>query len=168
MVPVHIADYSFRPIVQWPGKLSVGRRSAPFRSTYNQTLTLLERELRELNGRNVVFQIALPAHQFRKDGLPYADAKPSHPGIILTFNGKHGPIQMPCDAFGEWTDNLRAIALALEALRKVDRYGVTKLGQQYTGWKQLPPPLVTTAPMTVEQAAAWLAKSYAPMLMTTS
>lgn len=36
-----------------------------------------------------------------------------------------------------WEDNLRAIALALEALRKVDRYGVTRRGEQYTGWKQL-------------------------------
>jgi hypothetical protein len=36
--------------------------------------------------------------------------------------------------------NVRAIALALEALRKVDRYGVTKRGEQYAGWKALPSP----------------------------
>ena len=34
-------------------------------------------------------------------------------------------------------DNVRAIALSLEALRAVDRYGVSKRGEQYAGWKQL-------------------------------
>lgn len=45
----------------------------------------------------------------------------------------------------------RAITLALAALRAVDRYGVTKRGEQYTGWKALP---ASTQPaMTTEQAA---------------
>ena len=39
-------------------------------------------------------------------------------------------------------------------MRKVERYGITKSGQQYTGWKQLgsgtPMP---AAEMTVEEAA---------------
>ncbi len=30
-------------------------------------------------------------------------------------------------------------SLSLEALRKVDRYGVTRNNEQYTGWTQLPP-----------------------------
>src|SRR4029077_707905 len=29
--------------------------------------------------------------------------------------------------------------LGLEALRKVERYGIAKRGEQYTGWKALPP-----------------------------
>jgi hypothetical protein len=37
-----------------------------------------------------------------------------------------------------WQANVRAIALALEALRAVDRYGVTKRGEQYQGWTALP------------------------------
>lgn len=36
-----------------------------------------------------------------------------------------------------WQENLRAIALGLEALRKVDRYGIAKSGQQYRGWAAL-------------------------------
>jgi hypothetical protein len=42
------------------------------------------------------------------------------------------------DAFDDWQENIRAIALGLEALRKVDRYGITSRGEQYTGWKALP------------------------------
>ncbi len=62
------------------------------------------------------------------------------PGIILSFNSIHGPLSYPCDRYSEWTDNLRAIALALKALRAVDRYGVTRRAEQYKGWSQLPPP----------------------------
>src|SRR5579863_10251967 len=55
----------------------------------------------------------------------YAGAKLRTQGIILTFNSKHGPLSYPCDKYSNWQANLRAIALSLEALRAVDRYGVT-------------------------------------------
>jgi len=46
---------------------------------------------------------------------------------------------MPCDSFRDWEANLRAIALSLEHLRAVDRYGVTtEEKEQYTGWLRLP------------------------------
>jgi uncharacterized protein (DUF58 family) len=44
---------------------------------------------------------------------------------------------MPCDRYEDWKDNLRAIALSLEALRAVDRYGVTRGNEQYRGWTQI-------------------------------
>jgi hypothetical protein len=33
--------------------------------------------------------------------------------------------------------HLSAITLGLEALRKVERYGITKRGEQHTGWRQI-------------------------------
>jgi hypothetical protein len=39
--------------------------------------------------------------------------------------------------FFDWRDNVRAIALGLEALRTVDRYGITHKAEQYTGVKAL-------------------------------
>src|SRR5690606_24676973 len=61
-------------------------------------------------------------------------AKAAHPGVILSFDSKVGHLSYPCDTFTSWQDNLRAVALALEALRKLDRYGVTKRGEQYRGF----------------------------------
>jgi hypothetical protein len=69
---------------------------------------------------------------------------------VLSFNSKFGPLSYPCDRFQTWDDNLRAIALSLEHLRAVDRYGVTKRGEQYQGWAQLPAP--PNHKMTREQA----------------
>jgi hypothetical protein len=99
---------------------------------------MLARELRALNARDVVLQIAMDERDLRLDGLPRANAHASHPGVVLAFESRHGPLKFAVDTFRSWEDNLRAIALGMEALRKVDRYGVTKRGEQYTGWKALP------------------------------
>ena len=123
-----------QPIVEWPGVLTRDRVRSNFSSTQSATLQVLRRELAQLGGTDVLLQIAIPREAFRLDGFPRSTAKPSHPGLILTLDSKFGPLSYPCDTFTRWEDNLRAIALALEALRKVDRYGVTKRGEQYRGF----------------------------------
>lgn len=123
-----------QPIVEWPGELTANRVRSSFGSTQSATLQLLRRELSQLGAKDVLLQIAIDRGQFRIDGFPRATAKPAHPGLILTMESKFGPLSYPCDTFTRWEDNLRAIALALEALRKVDRYGVTKRGEQYRGF----------------------------------
>jgi hypothetical protein len=122
------------PIGEWPGELTKRRQRSNFASPMSSTLETLTRELRELAAKNVRLQVAIPAGQFRLDGFPRATAKAEHPGIILTMDTNVGALSYPCDTFTTWEDNLRAIALALEALRKVDRYGVTKRGEQYRGF----------------------------------
>jgi len=146
----------FRPIQQWPGAPTRNRRRAQFSAPWQSTLNLLTRELEQLGRKNVVIQVAVTEQEIRLDGFPRANARPDHPGVIVSLDSKYGPLSYPCDAFTTWQDNLRAIGLALEALRAVDRYGVTKRGEQYTGWKELtgPGPVV----MTREQAAKFIGK----------
>lgn len=133
---------TLRPIERWPGTLTANRVASQFSAPWKATLDLLDRELWHLGtrGRNAsaVLQIAMRENDFRRDGMPRATAKPEHPGVILAIESTKGPLSFPCDRFTRWQDNLRAIALALEALRKVDRYGITPNNEQYTGWQQLP------------------------------
>lgn len=127
----------FRPLErQFPP--NPDRRWSPFRASLGETLQVLERELRMLHAERIVVQVALGERQIRNDGMPRSDARADHPGVVLAFDSKWGPLQYATDDFHHWEDNLRAIALAMEALRKVDRYGVSKRGEQYTGWKALP------------------------------
>jgi hypothetical protein len=126
-----------KPIVAWPGAVTKSRTPSMFSAPWASTLDVLDRELFNLQATAVLLQVAIPANQFRLDGFPRASAKQEHPGIILTMNTVVGPLSYPCDTFTRWEDNLRAIALALEALRKVDRYGVTKRGEQYQGFLAL-------------------------------
>ena len=60
---------------------------------------------------------------------------PKGPAVIIAFESKHGPLKYATDVFDHWHANLRAIALGLEALRKVERYGITQRGEQYTGFR---------------------------------
>lgn len=150
---------TIRPITAWPGQLTRGRRRAPFFAKWHTTLADLKRELRQLQARNTVLQVAMADRDFRVDGYPRADRRPEHPGVILSFDSKHGPLSYPCDTYTDWTDNLRAIALAMEALRAVDRYGVTRRGEQYAGWKALPPGAGSTSSSgfaTADEALRWM------------
>jgi hypothetical protein len=132
------------PLQVWPGKKteSWAQKRAVFRSTFQQTLDLMDRELRMLGAKEILIQAYCGQEDIRlSDGWLKSSARPKQPGIILTFKKKDGRIlSMPCDRFNKYEDNLRAIALSLEALRSVDRYGVTQTGEQYKGWEALPPP----------------------------
>jgi hypothetical protein len=98
----------------------------------------LEGELRALRATEVVIQVALTEEEIRLDGWPRADAKPSHPGVIISFDSKWGPQRYFGDNYADgYKANVRAIGLGLKALRAVDRYGITRRGEQYTGFKAL-------------------------------
>lgn len=133
--------FVFRPITTWPGELTRSRRRSPFAASHAATLELLRREVRHLKRRltePAVIQLSLSDNDIRQDGLPRANARPAtHPGVILTFDSTYGPLRYATDVFTDWHANLRAIALGLEALRRVDRYGITKGGEQYAGWRAL-------------------------------
>jgi len=129
----------FRPIDKWPGEPTApeDQRYSPFKATEASTWRLLKRELAMLGSENIVIQAYLRENQIRIDGWPKNGARPSSPGVVVAFDSKFGPLKYATDTFNHYLANLRAIALGLEALRKVDRYGITKRGEQYTGWKQI-------------------------------
>lgn len=163
---------TFRPIKVWPEGWQDPRRSrtaSPFRATHSDTLQLLDRELRHLGATSVTLQVDASERDCRLDGQLRADAKVRHPGVILTIETKkYGSLVYPCDAFtggywgsrqlAGWQANLRAIALGLEALRKVERYGIAERGQQYAGYRELPSGIELGAAMTVEAAAQFIAQ----------
>ena len=83
--------YQFRPLDRWPGKRSQPRPSS-FRAGWSATIDLLERELSQLRAKNIVLQVDVSADQIRLDGMLRSDARPRSPGVILSFDSKHGPL----------------------------------------------------------------------------
>lgn len=128
----------FRPLERWERRGVGSRPHSPFKASYQTTINLLERETRLLGARQVIVELAIQEGDIRLDGQPYASTRPAHPGVTVAFDSRHGPLKYTADKFATWQENLRAIALGLEALRKVDRYGMTSRGEQYAGWKALP------------------------------
>lgn len=164
-------DVRFRPLdrSRWPGTPThVIDRSFEFRASWSDTLDLLQRELDHLRARNIVIEAAFRESDLRIDGWPRADARtPDDPGVIVSFDSIHGPLRYACDRFAGgqyrtqgklpgWQCNVRAIALGLEALRKVERYGIATRAEQYRGWNALPSG-IAMAEFTPRSAAGFLA-----------
>jgi hypothetical protein len=151
--------YTIEPIDVWPGEKTKNRTRSPFKTIWTKVLTHLEREIRQLGGQNIVFRLQVTQWDINKTGMLRADARIREPGVIIQFTAtrlKGQPsLLYRCDRFPAWQDNVSAIARGLEALRLVDRYGVTPTGEQYAGFKALP--AGTAATMTTEAAASYLA-----------
>lgn len=150
--------YTVRPISDRTPFTGKHERSR-FDSTWSRTQAQLFTEVRQLNGRDLVLEVDVTESMIRLDGGLYANARPASPAVRVAFDSVHGPLVYATDRFSTWQDNVRAIALGLEALRKVDRYGITKRGEQYTGWKAIGSGPATAMPsgMTAEQACQVLA-----------
>jgi hypothetical protein len=136
----------------WPGKRTAYHKTAPFKSLWTRTEKALERELKHLGARKVEIAIDLPrgALDLRRDGMLKADARPKPP-VILSFLDRDGQRQAyPCDTYGWWEDNLHAIAVVLEDLRRAERYGVQS-SLIRAGFKALPSQ--TSATMDTHDAA---------------
>lgn len=141
--------YQIRPLGTWPGAVTATRKSSGvFQADWDSTLTLLHDETGHLDGEYpIIIQIDVTELDLRQDGMLKSRASVGpFPGVIVSFRSRFGPLQYTSDAYEQrwsghlpgWQANVRAVALALEALRAVDRYGVSKRGEQYTGWKALP------------------------------
>lgn len=125
-------------------KPAQGGRFSPFSAALTSTIEILATELRSLQAERIILELGLRERDIRLDGMPRADARPTHDGVALSFGSKFGPLRYATAEYtGRWTQpawqaNLRAIALAMQALRAVDRYGVSKRGEQYQGWRAIP------------------------------
>jgi hypothetical protein len=151
---------TFRPIKVRPDdwrEAWADRPRSPFGASYSRTLEDLDREIRHLGGSDPFLQLDITDADVRLDGQLRPSASPNHPGVLLTFQTRRlGPLTYATDAFSHWHANLRAIALGLDALRRVERYGIANRGQQYAGYRELPSGIAVGRAMTVEDAARLL------------
>lgn len=127
----------------WGRTLRAKRRRASFRSgqqamTVSGGLRRLLAELGRLGVRDgdVVISTNVPV---RLDGLPYSMARdPDDSGVAVYFRLKQQDRVLACDAWTRVADNLTAVAQHIDALRRIDRYGVGTLEQAFAGYQALP------------------------------
>lgn len=139
-------SYVVQPIEgdrSWIG--TKGRRPSQFKVDWPTIENSLLYEIEALKGRDVVLQLDVLPKDLRLNGTLRANARPSSGAIVVAFETpKHGQLVYRCDRFTSpwadagpsWQHNARAIALTLEALRAVDRWGSTN-GAQYVGSKAI-------------------------------
>lgn len=136
-----IVTFRALPVWPYPSTPDGDRRSVyTFKAGWADTMDYLEREIRMIGGSEIIIGAGFTEGDIRRDGMPRADArKPIHPGIEISFSSQHGRLTYATDVCDFWQHNVRSIALGLEALRAVDRYGISRKGQQYAGFAQIGP-----------------------------
>jgi len=109
-------------LARWPASLpqTRHRQPYPYPLSWEETLQLLEHELRLLGARDVVIQLDMEASQIGADGLPRADAQAATPGVLATFCTADGQYDFPGDFFSTWRGNILAVARRIELMRVVD------------------------------------------------
>ncbi len=119
----------------WPGEPTHDRQWGRFRCDYTDTKRLLAGEVEKLGGTEVLIEGFWRPGDIRQDSQRRADARePSSPGVVVSFHSHHGGLRYFTDTYADWRHNVRAVALGLEALRAVDRYGITHAAEQYRGF----------------------------------
>lgn len=130
---------TWRPLADWPYQPRI-RAIAPFRMGWEASLDSLELEVERLKGEDLVLGVVVDPAQIGISGMLKAGGRTAfrHRGVEVSFETPaRGRLIFHTDAYANVTQNIRAIAAGLEALRAVDRYGITSTAEQYAGFAQL-------------------------------
>ena len=134
----------------WPlgvPRTSYRRRSQFVNRSTGDSVARVRNQLKLARARTIVISSNLP---LRSDGFPRADG-PQKPGgdvgaaVYWTREERRAgkwqlvPYCMPCDRWDRIADNLYAIALSIEALRGMERWGAVSIEQAFAGFAALPP-----------------------------
>lgn len=132
---------TYGSIRDWPGAAKPPRAPAIFKMKYSDSKALLRRELQRVGARDARLALDIRQGDLTTSGEVYADVKPLTSRVLLTFTrsvaGALRSLQFPCWQYLAWQHNMHAIALTLEALRAVERYGATTGDQQWKGFAAL-------------------------------
>lgn len=137
--------------LDWPlgYKKTQFRRKSKFKQAAPDSIQLLlNAELRKLSAKKIIISSNIPV---RRDGGIYADylcKKMAEPGIAIYFVHKEQNVVICCDQYEYPWENMYALAKGIEALRGMDRWGVSEFMERaFTGFKALPE--------SVEPNVAW-------------
>lgn len=76
--------------------------------------------------------------RLRMDGRPYSNEEPTDAGVAVYFRFKGRATVLACDRYTRVADNIAAIAAHVDALRRIERYGVGTIEQALAGYRSLP------------------------------
>jgi hypothetical protein len=110
------------------------------RSGWEASLDKIGEEVEHLKGSDVVIGVVVTESQISMSGALKSGGRTAfgHRGAEVSFDTpKRGRLVFHTDAYDDVTQNLRAIGLGLEALRAVDRHGITTSAEQYAGFQML-------------------------------
>lgn len=145
-----ISAYPLQWPVGWPRTPWLRRQDSKYRFrrngsfwTFAAARDALGTELDRIGARNVVLSTN---YELRLDGLPRGNGPtPVDTGVAVYFVLKEKQMAMACDMRIRAEENMRSIALALEAMRQLERHGGgVMMERAFEGFTALPSPETAT------------------------
>lgn len=121
----------------WKRTPGYSRQRARFQAagaalTVHKATQRLSAELRRLGAADEILSSNV---RLRLDGMPYSgEPEPDDVGVAVYFTLKRQARCLACDQWTRVADNIAAIAQHIDALRRIDRYGVGTLDQAFAGY----------------------------------
>lgn len=150
----------YQSLTDWPYP-PVSQTNTAFKAPWSTTVEMLQREAAHLNAKLVVVELDVPDRAIRLDQQLRSDARAASERVRVSMETHHGPLAWHCARYrlparGQlgWRENVRAIALTLEALRAVDRYGAVSGAEQYRGFAAIEAPAPAFA--SADEALRWV------------
>jgi hypothetical protein len=117
--------------LQWPKNWpkTEFKQDSRFKQTLSGALFKLKRECELLRGKELVLS----------SNYTLGNEHPKESGVVAYFNLDQKPIAIPCDRWRKVEDNVYAIAMTIEAMRDMERWGAKHMiTAMFSGFKALP------------------------------
>lgn len=131
------------PIVTWPrartpeNMRDMGGRM--LKTTPGAALSRLREELFRMRAKDCRLAIAVRERDITRFGELRANATVQDPGVIVYFtHPTRGDLTFANDNYCRWWHNVNGIAMTIEALRGIDRWGAVQNAEQFAGFGKLP------------------------------
>jgi len=113
--------------------------SAKFPLVMGRALGQLRAELKLLGAQDLIVSSNV---QLRRDGMPYSETrKIDDPGVAIYFGLKGKRLAMARDSYDTVAGNIRALTLAISAIRAMERHGGSYMMERaFSGFLALPSP----------------------------
>lgn len=118
---------------------SIQRKDSRFTTTLGQARDYVKAEIKRIGGKNPIISTNIP---LKNDGNLRADwskYKIDDPGVAVYFEYDGEQVCLCSDAYKRVWENLKGIGRTIEALRQIERDGVSDfLKRSFRGFKELP------------------------------
>lgn len=113
----------------WPRTVSYSRERGRFSCTLAAALSNLQKQVELMGGKGLVLS----------SNCTLGDLKPKESGVVAYFTHDGLNIAIPCDRWQTVEANVQAIALTIQAMRGMERWGAKHMIKaMFTGFKALP------------------------------
>ncbi len=115
----------------WPQTPRDKREKGSFQSTLPGALASLAKEVERLGGTGLILS----------SNYTLGVSSPIDPGVVAYFTYDKAQVAIPCDRWMKIEHNVRVIALTIEAMRGMERWGAKHMIKaMFSGFKALPAP----------------------------